>query len=68
MAGREDEHVLALALAGPSGRVMVHYTEIERRHEVGAAHRTARMSGLGLDDHPDDVSSDLRGNLLQIFS
>ena len=68
MTGREDEHVLSVPFAGPCGWIVVHDVEIKSRHEIRAAHRSARMSGFGLDDHPDDVSSDLRGNLLQIFS
>ena len=58
----EDECILTFCGASPGLRIVLHLVEIECGHHVGDAHGSARVTGLGGSDHPDDVSAYLGGN------
>ena len=62
MACAEEEHVLAIAAAGPVLWVNVHNVEEERCNNVRTAHAAARMSALSRCYHPDDITPHLAGN------
>ena len=60
----EDEGILALGLAGPSGGILLHLIEIKGSKDIGTAKGSPRMAGLGGRYHPHYIAADLGGDVV----
>ena len=62
VALRDKEHVLAVALHGEVGGVVVEDVELHGSHPVGGAERAAGVAALGGGGHTEYVATHLRGD------
>lgn len=67
VALRHEEHVLAVAVHGEAGGVLVKDVELHGSHPVGCAQRATGVAGFGGGGHSEYIATHLRGDGFKFF-